>query len=110
MEHGDFLIYVLVFLAAAVIVIPIFRRFGLSAVTGYLAAGILIGPSGFGLIHETQGVMNMAELGVVFLLFVIGLELKPSRLWTMRKNMLGAGGTQIVLCSLALLLYSNSLV
>ncbi len=102
MEHGDFLIYVLVFLAAAVIVIPIFRRFGLSAVTGYLAAGILIGPSGFGLIHETQGVMNMAELGVVFLLFVIGLELKPSRLWTMRKNMLGAGGTQIVLCSLAL--------
>ena len=105
MEHGDFLIYVLVFLAAAVIVIPIFRRFGLSAVTGYLTAGILIGPSGFGLIHETEGVMNMAELGVVFLLFVIGLELKPSRLWTMRKNMLGAGGTQIVLCTIALLAF-----
>lgn len=107
MEHGDFLIYVLVFLAAAVVVIPVFRHFGLSAVSGYLAAGIMIGPSGFGLIHETQGVMNMAELGVVFLLFVIGLELKPSRLWTMRKNMIGSGGTQIIICCLVIFLALN---
>lgn len=102
MGHGDFLIYVLVFLAAAVIVIPVFKRFGLSAVLGYLAAGILIGPSGFGLIHETEGIMNLAELGVVFLLFIIGLELKPSRLWTMRKSMLGSGGMQMLTCTLAI--------
>ena len=104
MEHGDFLIYVLVFLASAVIVIPLFKRFGLSAVLGYLAAGILIGPSGFGLVHETHSIMSMAELGVVFLLFIIGLELKPSRLWTMRKSMLGSGGMQMLLCFIAIFL------
>lgn len=104
MEHGNFLIYVLVFLAAAVIVIPLFKRFGLSAVLGYLAAGIMIGPSGFGLIHETESIMNMAELGVVFLLFIIGLELKPSRLWTMRKSMLGTGGLQMLACGTVIFL------
>lgn len=104
MEHGEFLIYVLVFLAAAVIIIPIFKRFGLSAVLGYLTAGILIGPSGFGFIHETESIMSLAELGVVFLLFIIGLELKPSRLWTMRKSMLGSGGLQMLFCSIAIYL------
>jgi glutathione-regulated potassium-efflux system ancillary protein KefC/glutathione-regulated potassium-efflux system protein KefB len=88
---------VAIFLAAAVIAVPLFRRFHLGAVLGYLAAGIAIGPHGLGLVGEAENVMHLAELGVVLLLFVIGLELQPSRLWVLRKTIFGLGGAQVLL-------------
>jgi glutathione-regulated potassium-efflux system ancillary protein KefC/glutathione-regulated potassium-efflux system protein KefB len=91
-----------VFLAAAVVAVPLFRRFRLGAVLGYLAAGIAIGPFGLGFIGETDNVMHLAELGVVLLLFVIGLELQPSRLWVLRKAVFGLGGAQVVFTGAAL--------
>lgn len=91
-----------VFLAAAVLFVPLFRRLGFGAVLGYLAAGVAIGPSGLGAIPEPEQVLHFAEYGVVLLLFIIGLELQPSRLWAMRRGVFGMGGAQ-VLVSTALL-------
>ena len=85
-----------VFLAAAVVAVPLFRRFKMGAVLGYLAAGVAIGPSGLGIVSGVDGVMHIAELGIVMLLFVIGLELQPSRLWVLRKWVFGLGGAQVV--------------
>lgn len=84
-----------IFLGAAVLAVPIFKRLGLGSVLGYLAAGVLIGPSGLALVHEVEGTMHVAELGVVLLLFIIGLELQPSRLWKMRGQVFGLGGAQV---------------
>jgi monovalent cation:proton antiporter-2 (CPA2) family protein len=86
-----------VFLAAAVIAVPLFQRVGLGTVLGYLAAGVLIGPSGLGLIDQVEGTLHIAEFGVVLLLFLIGLELQPARLWTMRRAVFGFGGAQVAL-------------
>ncbi len=91
-----------IFLAAAVVAVPLFRRFRLGAVLGYLAAGIAIGPSGLGFVGEVENVMHFAELGVVLLLFVIGLELQPSRLWVLRKAVFGLGGAQVAITGAAL--------
>jgi glutathione-regulated potassium-efflux system ancillary protein KefC/glutathione-regulated potassium-efflux system protein KefB len=88
-----------VLLAATVIAIPLFRRFRLSSVLGYLAAGIVIGPWGLRLISDTHGVREIAEFGVVLLLFVIGLELQPSRLRAMRRSIFGLGLMQVVVTS-----------
>ena len=90
------------FPAATVIAVPLFRRFKLSAVLGYLAAGIVIGPWGLGLFEEVESILHFAEFGVVLLLFVIGLELQPSRLWVMRKAVFGAGAAQVVVTTAAL--------
>ncbi len=84
-----------VFLAATVIAVPLFRRFKLSAVLGYLAAGVVIGPWGLGLFADVESILHFAEFGVVLLLFVIGLELQPSRLWVMRSAVFGAGAAQV---------------
>lgn len=84
-----------IFLAAAVLAVPISRWFRLGAVLGYLAAGIVIGPFGLGLIRHVDGILHFAELGVVLLLFIIGLELQPSRLWILRKAVFGLGGAQV---------------
>jgi glutathione-regulated potassium-efflux system ancillary protein KefC/glutathione-regulated potassium-efflux system protein KefB len=84
-----------IFLAAAVIAIPIFRYFKLGSVLGYLAAGIIIGPGGFGLISKIDATQHIAEFGIVLLMFVIGLELQPSRLWVMRKPIFGLGAAQV---------------
>ncbi len=92
-----FLLDALIFIAAALIVVPAGKRLGLSPVLGYLIAGILIGPSGLELISDAGGVLHFAEIGVVFLLFIIGLELQPSRLWVMRKAVFGLGTAQVVL-------------
>lgn len=81
-------------LAVAVLLVPLFKRAGLGTVLGYLAAGVLIGPSGFGVVHDAENLLHTAELGVVLLLFVIGLELQPSRLWALRKPVFGLGGLQ----------------
>ncbi len=85
----------LVFLAAAVIAVPLSKRLGLGSVLGYLAAGIAIGPWGMGAIREVESVLHFAELGVVLLLFLIGLELQPSRLWELRRSVFGLGGAQV---------------
>lgn len=96
------LIEAVVFLAAAVLLVPIFRKIGLGAILGYLAAGVLIGPSALGLIAEAEEVLHFAEFGVVLLLFIIGLELQPSRLWVMRNSVFGLGAAQVGLSALAI--------
>jgi glutathione-regulated potassium-efflux system ancillary protein KefC/glutathione-regulated potassium-efflux system protein KefB len=88
---------VAVFLAATVLAVPLFRRFRLSAVLGYLAAGVVVGPWCLGLFDDVDGILHFAEFGVVLLLFVIGLELQPSRLWVMRSAVFGAGAAQVAI-------------
>ncbi len=85
-----------IFLAAAVVAVPLSRRLGLGAVLGYLAAGVAIGPWCLGLVGKVDSVMHFAELGVVLLLFIIGLELQPSRLWVLRRSVFGLGSAQVV--------------
>jgi glutathione-regulated potassium-efflux system ancillary protein KefC/glutathione-regulated potassium-efflux system protein KefB len=91
-----------IFLLTAVIVVPLFRRLRLGGVLGYLAAGAIIGPWGLALIAEAQETLHFAELGVVLLLFLVGLELEPSRLWALRKPVFGLGGAQVVVSGIAL--------
>jgi len=99
----------LVYLLAAVICVPLSRRLGLGSILGYLAAGIIIGPYGFAFIRNAEHILHFAELGVVFLLFIVGLELKPSRLWVMRRMIFGLGATQVVVTAAAIALVSWSL-
>lgn len=99
----SFLYQASIYLAAAVIAVPLASRLGLGSVLGYLAAGIAIGPV-FGLVGaETEDLQHFAEFGVVMMLFLIGLELEPRALWDMRHKLLGLGGLQIVLSTLALM-------
>ncbi len=91
-----------IFLAAAVIAIPVFRHFKLGSVLGYLAAGIVIGPACFGLISRIDTTLHIAEFGIVLLMFVIGLELQPSRLWVLRKPIFGLGTGQVLLTTAAI--------
>lgn len=91
------LIQVVTLLAAAVIAIPIFKKIGLGSVLGYLAAGLCIGPFGFGFFNNPTAILHVAELGVVMFLFVIGLEMQPSHLWSLRKDIFGLGSLQILI-------------
>ncbi|GJE74134.1 MULTISPECIES: monovalent cation:proton antiporter-2 (CPA2) family protein [Methylorubrum] len=100
--HASFLPPVLTFLSAAVIGVPIVRLLGQSAVLGYLVAGVVIGPAGLSLIAEPETAASVAEIGVVLLLFIVGLELEISRLVSMRRDIFGLGTAQLALCSLAL--------
>jgi monovalent cation:proton antiporter-2 (CPA2) family protein len=100
---------VFVFLAAACLVVPLASRFKLGSVLGYLAAGIVIGPFGLGLIGDAEKIMHFAEFGVVMMLFLIGLELEPALLWRLRKSILGLGGLQVVLTSSAFTLIGLAL-
>ncbi|ELB2778053.1 glutathione-regulated potassium-efflux system protein KefB [Vibrio parahaemolyticus] len=93
---SEFLQSSVVFLSAAVIAVPLAQRFGLGSVLGYLLAGVLIGPWGLRLISDVEAILHFAELGVVLLLFLIGLELNPKKLWQMRGPILGLGGAQVV--------------
>lgn len=88
---------VVVLLGAAVIAVPLFRRIGLGSVLGYLAAGLIVGPFGFGFFHDPEAIIHVAELGVVLFLFVIGLEMQPSRLWAMRGEIFGLGFAQVLI-------------
>lgn len=90
----------LVFLASAVVCVPLAKKVGLGSILGYLIAGSIIGPYGFGLITDVQSILQFAELGVVLLLFLIGLELKPSRLWVMRRSIFGLGTAQVIATTL----------
>ncbi|KRW94716.1 potassium transporter [Paracoccus sp. MKU1] len=91
------LLSVVVLLAAAVLAVPLFRKLGLGSVLGYLAAGLAIGPFGLGYFHDPQAIIHVAELGVVLFLFVIGLEMQPSRLWAMRGEIFVLGFAQVLL-------------
>jgi monovalent cation:proton antiporter-2 (CPA2) family protein len=101
-QSGADLTSVVVLLAAAVIAVPIFRRLGLGSVLGYLAAGLAIGPFGLGFFQDAQSIIHVAELGVVLFLFIIGLEMQPSRLWAMRGEIFGLGLLQVGLAIAAL--------
>ena len=85
-------------LAAAVIAVPVFRKLGLGSVLGYLAAGLVIGPFGLKLFADPEAILHVAELGVVMFLFLIGLEMRPAKLWSLRKEIFGLGATQVLLC------------
>lgn len=98
----DLLTVSFIFLAAGVIAVPIASRLGLGSVLGYLIAGALIGPFALKLIDNTQQIMHFAEFGVVMMLFLVGLELQPQVLWRMRKPILGLGGLQVVLSTVAI--------
>jgi len=91
-----------VFLLIAVVLVPLFQRFKLGAVLGYLAAGMLAGPWGLGVVAEAEATLHFAEFGVVLLLFLIGLELDPARLWALRQPVFGLGGAQVVVSTAAL--------
>jgi glutathione-regulated potassium-efflux system protein KefB len=96
--HGVDLTQLVALLGAAVIAVPIFKRLGLGAVLGYLFAGLIIGPSVIGVFKDADAVLSVAELGVVMLLFVIGLELQPTRLWGLRHDIFGLGLAQVLFC------------
>jgi glutathione-regulated potassium-efflux system protein KefB len=89
-------------LGAALVFVLIFRRLGLGATLGYLVAGATIGPQGLGLIGDAESKLGIAELGIVLLLFLVGLELHPNRLWRLRRDIFGLGLAQVTLCGLAL--------
>ena len=101
-HDGDMLRNAVVYFGAVVLLVPLFARLGLGAVLGYLAAGVVIGPSLLGLVREPESAAGLAEFGIVLLLFVIGLELKPSRLWAMKRDIFGLGAAQVAACGLAL--------
>lgn len=103
MTH-DLLFNALIYLSAAVIAVPVAKRAGFGAVLGYLAAGVAIGPWGLGLIGRVEDILHFSEFGVVLLLFLIGLELAPRRLWAMRKSIFGCGALQVSSVSGALLI------
>jgi glutathione-regulated potassium-efflux system ancillary protein KefC len=96
MEHGDWLSVSLVYLGAAVLAVPLARLLGLGAIIGYLAAGIAIGPWGLKLVTEPATMLHIAEFGVVLMLFLVGLELEPRRLWAMRRPIFGGGSVQLL--------------
>ncbi|MCD1263515.1 potassium transporter [Shinella sumterensis] len=94
--NANDLTQVVVLLAAGVAAVPIFKKIGLGSVLGYLAAGLVVGPFGFGFFADPQAIIHVAELGVVMFLFIIGLEMQPSRLWGMRKDIFGLGAIQVI--------------
>jgi len=96
------LVQLVALLGAGVVAVPVFKRIGLGSVIGYLAAGIAIGPFGLGLFTDPQAILHVAELGVVMFLFVIGLEMRPSRLWGLRREIFGLGVAQVVVCGAVL--------
>ncbi|KQQ40095.1 potassium transporter KefC [Duganella sp. Leaf126] len=101
MSHG-FLLHMVFYLVAAVVLVPLAKRAGMGAVLGYLAAGALIGPWGLSLIGNVEDVLNISEFGVVLMLFLIGLELEPKKLWSLRRPIFGWGGLQVLVVSAVL--------
>ncbi|MGE7957056.1 monovalent cation:proton antiporter-2 (CPA2) family protein [Pseudomonas sp. NPDC089530] len=113
-HEGNLLQAAVVFLFAAVLTVPLAKRLQLGAVLGYLLAGVIIGPAVLGLVGNPQSISHVSELGVVLLLFIIGLELSPRRLWVMRKSVFGVGLAQVLLTGVvigcvALFLFGQSL-
>jgi glutathione-regulated potassium-efflux system protein KefB len=103
--HGVDLTQAVVLLAAGVIAVPIFRRLGLGSVLGYLAAGLVVGPFGLRLVSDPGAILQAAELGVVLFLFIIGLEMEPQRLWSLRRSIFGLGLLQVVVSGIVLSIF-----
>jgi len=101
-HHGIDLLPVIILLAVAIVAAPLFKRLGLGSVLGYLAGGLAIGPFGLGVFTHPGSILQVAELGVVMFLFIIGLEMRPTRLWGMRRAIFGLGLLQVVACALLL--------
>ncbi|MEP0219381.1 monovalent cation:proton antiporter-2 (CPA2) family protein [Parasphingorhabdus sp.] len=101
---GDLLLGGFIMLGAALVMVLVFRRFGIGAVLGYLIAGILIGPHGFQLISNAEAILEFSEIGIILLLFIVGLELAPARLMRLRQAIFGLGMSQVVLCGISLFL------
>ncbi|TCV94832.1 Kef-type potassium/proton antiporter (CPA2 family) [Luteibacter rhizovicinus] len=101
-HHGIALLPVIMLLAVGVIAVPLFKRLGLGSVLGYLAGGIAIGPFGLRVFAEPASILQVAELGVVMFLFIIGLEMHPSRLWGLRRQIFGLGLVQVIVCAIPL--------
>jgi glutathione-regulated potassium-efflux system ancillary protein KefC len=104
MDLESFISSAVILLVVASVMVTLFKRFGLGSIAGLLVAGIIVGPHTPGpyITTHVEGVRSFAELGVVFLLFVIGLEMKPSRLWSLRREVLGLGSLQIILTASAI--------
>ena len=103
MEHAPaWLTNSLIYLGAAVLAVPLSRALGLGSIIGYLAAGIAIGPWGLGLVNNVQDILHFAEFGVVLMLFLVGLELEPRRLWSLRRPIFGWGSAQVLACAVLL--------
>ncbi len=103
MEHApSWLINSLIYLGAAVIAVPVSKALGLGSIIGYLAAGMAIGPWGLGLVTNVQDILHFAEFGVVLMLFLVGLELEPKRLWSLRRPIFGWGSAQVIACAAVL--------
>ena len=103
MSGTQYIVDILILLTAAVVSVPLFQRLGLGAVLGFLVAGALVGPWGFGFIVTVDEIRHLAEFGVVFLLFIIGIELKPARLWIMRRTVFGLGTAQLLVTGMLLM-------
>ena len=103
MEHAPaWLTNSLIYLSAAVLVVPLSKALGLGSIIGYLVAGIAIGPWGLGLVSSVEDVLHFAEFGVVLMLFLVGLELEPKRLWNLRRPIFGWGTAQVLSCAAVL--------
>ncbi|MDM0077198.1 glutathione-regulated potassium-efflux system protein KefC [Variovorax sp. J2P1-59] len=103
MEHAPgWLVNSLIYLGAAVLVVPLSKALGLGSIIGYLAAGIAIGPWGLGLVTNVEDILHFAEFGVVLMLFLVGLELEPKRLWSLRQPIFGWGSAQVLACAAVL--------
>ncbi len=102
MDVSNIPMAILLFLFAAVVAVPVAQRLGIGAVLGYLLAGIAIGPWGLGFIRDVDEILHFSELGVVFLMFIIGLELNPGKLWALRRQIFGVGAGQVILTALVL--------
>ncbi|MFP5492521.1 MAG: monovalent cation:proton antiporter-2 (CPA2) family protein [Bacteriovoracia bacterium] len=96
---SGFINQTLIFIGASVLMVPIFHRLGFGSVLGYLMGGLIVGPHALGLIQDSESILHFAELGVVLLLFIIGLEIQPRKLWSMRGELIGLGLVQVLLCS-----------
>lgn len=105
----NFLPEVIVFLIAACIAVPLSRKSGFGSVLGYLAAGVIIGPWCLRLITGVGAILSFSQIGVVLLLFIIGLELQPSRLWVLRRTVFGMGAVQVLVSTLLLTLAARAL-
>ena len=101
---------VAIFLAAAVLIVPLFKKLGLGTVLGYLIAGILIGPWCFAFVTDVDSILHFSEIGVVFLLFIIGLELQPLRLWVLRHVVFGLGSAQVICSAIVITLVAQVFV
>ncbi|MEM9262807.1 MAG: monovalent cation:proton antiporter-2 (CPA2) family protein, partial [Pseudomonadota bacterium] len=99
---GDFLIQSATYLGAAAVAVPLFNRLKLGSILGFLVAGVAIGPFGFGLLQQEEGVFHIAELGIVLFLFLVGLELSLARLWALRRDIFGLGAAQMLITGCAL--------